>query len=244
MLGIMLLIFLSACMGHKTDGDLPLIKETDHARFYSPDVNADKEKAVTKLAEAFEAHYIRIVKLFQLDSTDKTIVHVYTNKADFQKMIGRNTEGTYVASENIIKVYTPESLNTPGVEDAFTDQIVHEFVHAVIQQINPDIGKTKWLDEGIAYYTSNQLQKELQARSLFLDIPTLEQLASPDYFNLEGGEAYFYSGLIIQYIVDKYGEDTLNEIIRNPEQNQFERIMQTTIDKFYEEWKGDLQKNQ
>jgi len=245
-LGILLImsIIVAACTSEKTDGDLHLIKETEHGQFYSPDSNADKGQAISMLAEALEANYIRITKLFQYESANKTLVHVYTNKADFQQMIGRNTEGTYVASENIIKVYTPASLNTPKAEVAFTDQIIHEFVHAVIQQIKPDIGKIKWLDEGIAYYASNQLQKELQTKSLFYDIPTYEQFARLDYFDQAGGAAYFYSGTIIRYIVENYGVGALNEIIRKPEQKQLEQVLNTTIDKFYIHWKTDLQKAQ
>ncbi|QGQ99336.1 hypothetical protein EHS13_32980 [Paenibacillus psychroresistens] len=103
-------ILVSACTGEKTVGDLPLIKETEHGQFYSPDSNADKRQAISMLAEALEANYMRITNLFQYESANKTLVHVYTDKAEFQQMIGRDTEGTYVASENIINVYAPASL--------------------------------------------------------------------------------------------------------------------------------------
>ncbi|REK75105.1 peptidase MA family metallohydrolase [Paenibacillus paeoniae] len=232
----LLLIFVTACTGHDPNRGLSLIKETDHSRFFSPEEHAGDGDAISKLAEAFEANYSRITNFFQYESADKMSIHVYTNKADFQKMIGRDTEGTYVASENIIKVYTPANLTSPEAEALFTDQVVHEFVHAVIQSINPDVGRVKWLDEGIAYYASGQLEKELQMKTVFYDQPTFEQFSSPNYFENAGGRAYFYSGTIIQYIIDQYGIDALNEMIRNPEQKQLERVLNTTINQLFIDW--------
>lgn len=253
-----LLLFISACSSGNADngnngvsnanstsgsaaqGELRIVQETEHGLFYSPDPADGVRQSVATLAEAFEANYERITKLFQVEPTGKTIIHVYADKAQFREMIGRDTEGTYDAKEKVIKVYTPAALTDPEVEAEYVFQVVHEFVHAVVQQINPDIGNVKWLDEGIAYYASNQLEAELRIRSIFLDIPTLEQLADESYFDTAGGSAYFYSGTIIRYIVDEYGTTALNEIIRDPE--QLERIVQDSTETIYEKWKADLQK--
>lgn len=232
-----LLALLSACADNKAD--LPLIQETKHAQFYSPNSDAGPTAAV--LAETFEANYDRLVDLFHYDTISKTIVRVYTNRDEYQKMIGRNTEGTYDAKDRMIKVYTPADLSDPVTKHNFEEQIVHEFVHQVIQQISPGVGKVKWLDEGTAYYASNQLEEEMQTKTVYYDKPTFEQFVDPDYFNKAGGAAYFYSGLIIKYIVDKYGADTLNEMIRHPDQEHTEKALNTTIDKFFEAWSVDAE---
>ncbi|BBI30962.1 hypothetical protein KCTCHS21_03610 [Cohnella abietis] len=195
---------------------------------------------IQTLANSFEANYPRIVGLFKYEPSGKTVVHVYSNKNQFQKMIGRSTEGTYVAEENIIKVYTPSSFSNQKNEDEYTFQVIHEFIHAVIQQINPAIGQVKFLDEGIAYYVSNQLEAELQTRTNFADIPTFEQLSSPEYFDKSGHEAYFFSGTIVRYISNKYGVDALNELIKNPE--QIEQILNISLNQLYEQWSEDLRK--
>jgi hypothetical protein len=157
---------------------LILIKETENGLFYSQNTNKDEKEMIESLATSFEGNYERITQLFEFTPPQKTIIHIYTSKEEFHSVIGRDTEGTYDAEENIIKVYTPAILSRPAIHEEYTYQLVHEFVHAVIPQINPMVGNVKWLDEGIAYYASNQLKSELKSRSIYPDIPSLEQLQS------------------------------------------------------------------
>ncbi|MDX8363502.1 peptidase MA family metallohydrolase [Cytobacillus sp. IB215316] len=116
-----------------------------------------------------------------------------------------------------------------------TFQLIHEFVHAVIQQINPSVAGLKWLDEGIAEYASKQLEEDIKSRSTFNDYPTLRQLESGSvYFDEAGSTAYLYSGILIKYIVDEYGIDALNKIIRTP--TNIEVIMKASTENIYEQW--------
>ena len=117
-------------------------------------------------------------------------------------MIGRDTEGTYDASDQRLKVYTPSDLSRPDVRKEYTSQLIHEFVHAVIQQMNPIIGYIKWLDEGTAYYVANQLQDEIKRQRGFqAQIPDMDMLERADlYFEESGGEAYYFSGLIVKFV--------------------------------------------
>jgi|GEM_PF-1144016 len=233
---LLLLILLSACSSN-TD-NLPLVQETSHARFHSPSDNA--ADAVASLAEAFEANYDRLTELFQYKAKDKIVVHVYTDRNAYQTKIGRDTEGTYDARDGIIKVYTPANLSNETTKHNFDQQIVHEFVHLIIQQINPDVGKLKWLDEGTAYYATGQLEEEMQSKTSYFDIPTFEQFADPDYFAKAHGAAYFYSGLLVKYITDTYGSDTLNGMIRKPEQAHIEQLLATPIDQFFTAWRNAM----
>ncbi|MBD3922006.1 hypothetical protein H8B09_24810 [Paenibacillus sp. PR3] len=151
-------------------------------------------------------------------------------------MIGRDTEGTYDARDGIIKVYTPANLSDETTKRNFDQQIVHEFVHLIIQRINPDVGHLKWLDEGTAYYATGQLEEEMQSKNRYFDIPTFEQFADPDYFDKAHGAAYFYSGLMVKYITDTFGPDTLNDIIRQPEQEHMEQLLSMPLDQFFTKW--------
>ncbi|MFF2480454.1 hypothetical protein [Paenibacillus sp. NPDC058071] len=233
------LILLTAC---KSDaGRLPLKQETAHAGFYSPNDNSNE--SVASLAEVFEENYERLADLFRYTAEDKTIVHVYTDRNAFRKMIGRDTEGTYDGRDRMIKVYTPADLSDEGVKRHYNEQLVHEFVHQIIQQLSPDVGKVKWLDEGTAYYASGQLEEEMQRKTAYYDIPTLQQFADPGYFDQEGGAAYFYSGLVVKYIADTYGVDTLNEIIRQPDLEHVEQILKMSIDRFFDAWHDTMLNN-
>lgn len=235
---ILVIIMLQACLGLKKE-KLPLVQETKHSLFYSPNTSNTSREMIQVLADAFEANVDHITELFnyQLDEQKKMVIHVYTDKEQFRSVMGRDTEGSYIANENIIKVYTPEDLSAPHVRTEYTFQVVHEYVHAVIQQINRDVGKVKWLDEGTAYYASKQLEMELASKILYV-APSFDEFTSPTYFDDNGGSAYYNSGLVVQFIVDKYGKDTLNALIRDPE--NLEQILNDSFENIYEEWISSL----
>ncbi|WP_435923559.1 hypothetical protein [Paenibacillus sp. DYY-L-2] len=243
-LGILLLLGVSAFFlnNRNPHKGLILIQETEHGVFYSPSADAGSKQVTEILSSEFDAHFMRLSKMFHFESEQKVPVHVYVDYEAFREMIGRDTEGTYDARDKTIKVYTPVDLEDPNTRKDYTDQVTHELVHAIIQQINPNVGRTKWLDEGTAYYASNQFEEEFASKInsgfAFLDFPALEQFRKPSYFNQAGGAAYFYSGTLIHYIVEKYGIETLNEIIRKPK--KIEKILDTSIENLYADWESSL----
>ncbi|MNW44057.1 hypothetical protein D3C74_212740 [compost metagenome] len=233
------MLLLGSCSLTKQgdEDELYLIQETIHGKFYSPSQDDDVQQVIQELALNYESNYERLTTMFQFSPSKKTRVHVYTDREQFYKIIGRQTEGTYDAKDNIIKVFTPPQIRfVPSLHSEYTDQLVHEFIHAIIQQIHPAVGSVKWLDEGTAFYAALQLEDALNQKHHFREIPTLEQLNSPTFFDDYGSSAYFYSGLMIQFIVDEYGLESLNEIIREP--LALETILDTTMDQLYLYWKA------
>ncbi|MFC7680760.1 hypothetical protein [Paenibacillus sp. GCM10028914] len=237
----LMVVLMSACSFQKNTKtnlkELVLAKETQHAVIYVRKTDQDINDMVEIISNEFDAQYKRLNNLFQVSSPQKAVIHIYTDKDQFQEMIGRDTEGTYDARDKIIKVYTPNDLSRIDVRNEYTDQIVHEYVHAIIQQINQEIGDVKWLDEGTAYYASNQLEAEIKSRKYVIAlVPDLSEfLESDTYFDKAGGHAYYFSGLIVQFIYEKYGEDKFNQIIREPK--EMENILNKSIEDLYIEWK-------
>ena len=131
--------------------ELTLSRRPSTRSFYVRDTDEDIGEMVKILSTYFEEHDPRITEMLRFAPPEKTTVFIYTDKDQFREMIGRDTEGTYDATDQRIKVYTPSDLSQPDVRKEYTFQLVHEFVHAVIQQMNPIIGYIKWLDEGTAY---------------------------------------------------------------------------------------------
>lgn len=239
---IFTLLLLGSCSGTNqgngaNEDELLLIQETQHGKFYSPSQEDDVQQVVEELALHYESHYERLTRMFHFSPSEKTKIHVYTDKAQFYESIGRQTEGTYDAKDQTIKVFTPSQIRfVPSLHSDYMDQLVHEFVHAIIQQINPVVGQMKWLDEGTAYYAALQLEADLDKTHQFREIPTFEQLQSATFFDDYGSSAYFYSGLIVQFIVDEYGLDSLNELIRDP--YALETILNTSMEQLYKQWKA------
>lgn len=217
--------------------ELTLAKETKHALFYVRSTREDTTDMVETLSAYFERHYPRITQMLRFAPPQKTTVFIYTDRAQFREAIGRDTEGTYDASDQIIKVYTPADLSRPDVRQEYTFQIVHEFVHAVIQQMNPIIARIKWLDEGTAYFAAGQLEEEIRSQKRFqAPIPRLDQLERSDlYFEQAGGEAYYFSGLIVRFVYEKFGEDAFSRLLRDP--LAAEAILGLPLPGLYEAWK-------
>lgn len=235
---IMAAMFLSSCSfrTHTYPKELALAKETGHAKIYVRQTDQDINDMVEIIASEFENQYSRLTDLLQVSPSNKTIIHIYTDKEQFRQMIGRDTEGTYDARDQIIKVYTPHDLSIIQVRDEYTFQVIHEYVHAIIQQINSKVGKVKWLDEGTAYYASEQLEAEIiKGRYSHISVPDIKDFFdSQSYFDKTGGEAYYFSGLMVQFIYEKYGEDKFNQIIRDPE--DMEKILELSLEDLYMEW--------
>lgn len=222
--------------------ELKLAKETDHAIIYVRETDHDTTEMVEMISNEFEEHYDRLTSMFQYSPPRKTVIYIYTDKAQFREMIGRDTEGTYDARDQIIKVYTPHDLTREDIRDEYVFQVVHEFVHAIIQQMNPRIGYDKWLDEGIAYFASEQLGDEIESgRYARLPVPQLRQFEdSRTFFDQAGSQAYYFSGLFVQYIYENYGGDKLNQIIRKP--NRIEKILDQSFEDVYQEWKASVER--
>lgn len=228
----------SAKNGSKAEQDLPLVQETTHVKFYSSDSGKEAKQVIAMLGEALEAEYKRITELFHFEVEGKTVVHVFTDKEAFSQTAGGDKEGAYLPDENIIKVYAPAEFSGADSRDKYVGQLLHEFVHAVIQQVNPTVVYVKWLDEGSAYYVSNQLSKTLETKPAFTDVPDMEQLTSEEYFESEEEKALLYSGTIIQFIVEQYGTDVWNEILRQPD--ALEEILEEPLEAVYEKWTAYL----
>jgi len=241
-------MLLSGCSltGQAIPRDMILVKETEHALFYVRRTDEDVDEMVKILSRAFEQHYHRITDMLRFEPPGKTVVFIHTDIREFQKTIGRKTEGTYDADDRRIKVHTPANLGTDVLRKAYADQLIHEFVHAVILQLNPAVGRLKWLDEGTAYYVSGQLQDELESgRRAHKSVPELDHfLDSDSYFATAGGDAYYFSGLVVKYIFEEFGEDRFRAILRDPD--AMASILGLPVEEFYDAWKEyvrDLQQS-
>lgn len=216
--------------------ELTLVKETDNSLIYIWKTDEDIKDMVEIISSEFENHYRRLTELFQYSPSQKTSIVIFTDKEQFSHYIGRDTEGTYDADNKIIKVYTPSDLSRIDIRNEYTSQVVHEFVHAILQQLSPDIGGVKWLDEGTAFFASEQLQAEIQSkRYAYLALPDLSKfMDSQLFFDEAGGTAYYFSGLVVKYIYEEFGKENFNKVLRDP--LKIEDILNKSIEEIYTEW--------
>jgi hypothetical protein len=99
----------------------------------------------------------------------------------------------------------------------------HELTHLVIHQAtdNPFGDIPRWLDEGLAVYMSGELEADWRGyRDLVKSaarqdrLMTLQTLSSSFPADPEqAGLAYAQSGLVVEFIIDQYGQDAMAQLL-------------------------------
>lgn len=210
--------------------------------------NYENEKEATKeISEKLENSYSRICETYLVKFNKKLNVDIYTNQQELVEVLSPyiNPEqlsfcvGIALDSGNIMMI----SPNNPGPNHSYEDIIdvaVHEFVHCVtlklLGQVEPII--PDWLWEGIAVYESGQLKTSPPISWLIEQepVPTIFQLEENFYSR---NYCYDYSGLLVKYLVDKYGYEKLLKFIKNSQ--NFEVVFGLNKDQLSENWKKQLQ---
>jgi hypothetical protein len=99
----------------------------------------------------------------------------------------------------------------------------HELTHLVIHQAtdNPFGDIPRWLDEGLAVYMSGELQASWRGYGSLVNasakqgkLMTLQTLSSSFPADSEqAGLAYAESGMVVQFIIDHYGQDAMAQLL-------------------------------
>jgi hypothetical protein len=112
---------------------------------------------------------------------------------------------------------------SPGDLDYGLAATPHELTHLVIHQAtdNPFGDIPRWLDEGLAVYMSDELDatwrgyRQLVSRSADQgELMTLQTLSSSFPADSDrAGLAYAQSGLVVEFIIEEYGQEAMAELL-------------------------------
>ncbi|MFC1975843.1 peptidase MA family metallohydrolase [Chloroflexota bacterium] len=151
-------------------------------------------------------------------------IFIYANHNDFLDAYhigGQEWAGGAAFNEHGVVMMTVE----PNQPEWGTIITTHEMTHLVIHQATDnfytgDLTLPRWLDEGIAVYTSGEmntrsdfnqrLNRAIDNNELF----TLRTLSSP--FSSDPDEAvqsYAQSGAVVNFIIDTYGPEAMAELL-------------------------------
>ncbi|WP_169089104.1 RNA polymerase sigma factor [Paenibacillus sp. PL91] len=181
----------------------------------------------------------RISLKYKHQPSRKIIIEIYPDLPTFHQAVGEENApnwfmGTF--EENYLKIVSP--LN-PGPEHTYQSILkstLHLFTMWLITDINPLA--PKWARQGIGGFESKGMSEEFIKNST-LDtihnhvIPSFQELNN-DTWDFETMKGFQFSYLIVEFIVDKYGLDALNNVIRNP--NGFNEIFQCSESELHEQW--------
>lgn len=181
------------------------IKETEH---FTIKYSSKKDKLAESFAKAAEEAYDLVLENYGKVPEDKTVIKIYDN-ADFLRQFVKlsfqwNMAGWYEYSE-AIKFIGMES-------EAKAGGLAHELIHKVtIKESNNNM--PYWFAEGVAAYYSgdNIINHPARKRMSILQLENtdLEKLTN----NLDIISFYGSAQEVIEYIISKYGEESIHEII-------------------------------
>ncbi|PSL40209.1 collagenase [Planomicrobium soli] len=162
----------------------------------------------------------------ELDERNVDII-VFENEEDMRQLSDlKNISGFYSEFERLLGIiyYNKEPILQ---EDElavyrFQKNILHEYTHYALER---KIDKTKaddstlypvWFHEGIAEYVGND--KVRIEHSYFQGVP-LQELTTHDQWQkarfIDKANVYEQSFFAVKYLVDQYGEESLNELIES-----------------------------
>ena len=187
------------------------VLETQHFDIYYYPEEADAAKQVARMAERWRA---RLGQVLNHELTGRQPLILYASHPEFEQTnviegaIGEGTGGVTESAKRRIVLPLAATL-------ADTDHVVgHELVHAFQYDI---LGRNAgyvplWFIEGMAEYLSIGPRSPLTAMwlrdaALHDKLPTIKQLASPEYFPYRFGHAFW------AYVAGRWGDGAIGQIL-------------------------------
>jgi RNA polymerase sigma-70 factor (ECF subfamily) len=171
----------------------------------------------------------------------KITVQVFPDQQSFDKSAARKgMQGSPAYSDQgLIILVSPDSpiaVELPREERLM--MAVHEYVHITLGAINGDT--PIWLNEGIASYLGSADNYDSFCRYAFPQLAEIDfDKLWDSYYELPAPDVY--SCAAVRFIIERFGYDTLNELVRNPD--EFESILSMTNDEFSAAWNDYIRKS-
>ncbi len=167
---------------------------------------------ILQISTALEENYQRIIDDLRVSEMPKITIKIWADYNhfldDMEADIGiRYTGATgYIFSFTEFRIFYNAQVLLAGV---------HEFAHLVSMQVNGTISNNpRWLWEAVALYETNEyVNPNTLSYMVSGDYPTLSEL-NTDY-NSSTHSIYQVGYVLLEYIVDTWGMDTVIELIQN-----------------------------
>lgn len=206
------------------------------------------ENYVELIADTAEDSYAKVSREFGQEPAGLTTIVVYPDSKSLAKSFGWDKD------EKAMGVYWGGTIRilSPGVWVRGTDikrefikegPLVHEFAHLMVDEITAG-NYNRWWTEGIAQYVEKKITgfefadpfasgKEFE----YYELNNLEK----NFDNLDQQIAYWESLKVAEYIVEKYGEQSLFTILASlGEGNSLTRAVETALDTDYKVFELNL----
>jgi len=182
------------------------------------------DRAAAELVlETAEQAYEPVNRMLNYSPREKTLVLVYPDRRELSRSFGWDADqsamGVYWAG--VIRVLSPrqwiKDVTGEGMEEVFKDSgpMVHEYAHLVVDFISGG-NYPRWLTEGVAQYVEREItgfvfdDRPIKPGDSWYGVGTID-----DHFDTPRGQskAYRQSLAMVDYLVDRYGEEAVINIL-------------------------------
>ena len=220
--------------------------------------NADKDKIISIDGE-LQSGFKHIADFFHHSFIGRFDVYIFPNKTLMDKQWQKDWGDSAFQSEcwmiasrvgHRLDILSPTAWGKEACDHNANDSremsqvIRHELVHVFHGQYNPDhsfnyIEELDWLVEGAATFVSGQLDAN-RSQGIKRLINENKVPSTLDNF-WKGQEKYGLSGSMVAYIDNKYGRNTLFELLRQTNKEAALKSPDISETQLLADWKNSLQ---
>lgn len=184
-------------------------KEQQSKHFVVYYEQASEGRRVLKTAERL---FPKMVSDFNYRPPRKIIIYVYHNHSSFLASSPQGIDTAY-SQPFMSRIFIS------ATKDSVDSAVVHELCHVMFLQSMPDSSNVPfWFVEGLAIYQSQVYANLSEAESYALqgEVDSISDLSQEQPKSIQEQRRVAVEGyLIIQYFVDKYGKNAINDLIKN-----------------------------
>lgn len=210
------------------------------------------------LMERAEVDYKRIVEDIGIDPEIDVRIYLAPDKQTYLTLQpeGEKTHdwsiGAFYPSRNLILLLSPKAQKGhPDLHEILAHELTHFVLHTITRK--KGVHLPTWLHEGLALYEARQwnwhyrtVMAQASLSKAFLPLSSLSR-GFPAQKRL-ADRAYAQSISLIAYIINKYGQGALRDIIRNlvegnPTDTSFYNALGIDIEVFEKKWHAYLRRS-
>lgn len=198
------------------------IKNENFEIYYNNSESNAKEHAEMTL-EQLEAEYDNFINLFRVDKESMPIIkiYMYNKRTSYSKEMEALNLTTNMLSNGVTTCRNKFLFVYKEINDEWKVSCVHELNHIVCINAVKDMYIYRWLIEGLAMYYSQDI--DTYGKAYYKNIVKAGII---DYRNLcyDNNLSYILGYSMVEYIISKYGEDSLIDLLYNncSIENQFD----------------------
>jgi hypothetical protein len=222
---IQILISMISCNLLFSD-DIPINWETQETPHFVLYYEQNDRLLADYIMERAEEDYKRITYDIGIDPGIKARVYIASDRNSYRALQPREKKthewsiGVFYPHQNLILLLSPKAQKAthPDLQQIMAHELTHFILYTVTREKGIDL--PIWLHEGLAMYEAKQwnwhyrrIMAETALTRSFLPLSSITKGFPPD--KRFADRAYAQSISLIAYIINKYGADYLNRLIRN-----------------------------